>query len=101
MTSEPAPGEPTPLGLSIGHWDGDSLLVTTSSILAPQFSADIALSEFARVEERFDLSDDPVRLNYRVTVTDPATFTEPVTREKYWTWIPGVEIQPYDCTDAE
>ena len=101
MTDEPAPGEPTPLGQSIGRWDGDSLRVTTSSILAPQFSADIALSEFARVEERFDLSDDQGRLNYRVTVTDPATFTEPVTREKYWTWIPGVEIQPYDCTEAE
>ena len=98
MTNEPAPGEPTPLGLSIGRWEGDSLLVTTSSILGPQFSADIPLSEFARVEERFELSGDQVRLNYRVTVTDPATFTEPVTREKYWTWIPGVEIQPYLCT---
>ena len=101
MTNKPTPSEPTPLGLSIGRWDGDSLLVTTSSILAPQFSAGIPLSEAARVEERFELSDDQARLNFRVTVTDPATFTEPVTREKYWTWIPGVEIQPYDCTIEE
>ncbi len=101
MTNEPAPGEPTPLGLSTGRWDGDNLAVTTSSILAPQFSAGIPLSESARVEERFELSDDQARLNFRVTVTDPATFTEPVTREKYWTWIPGVEIQPYECTVEE
>ena len=109
MSDEPAPGEPTALGWSVGRWDGDRLLVTTSSILAPQFSANIPLSESARVEERFELSDDSsndssndqARLNYRVTVTDPATFTEPVTREKYWTWIPGVEIQPYECTVEE
>jgi hypothetical protein len=101
MTNEPTPSEPTPLGLSIGRWDGDSLLVTTSSILAPQFSAGIPLSESARVEERFALRDDQARLNFRVTVTDPAIFTEPVTREKYWTWIPGVEIQPYECMVEE
>jgi hypothetical protein len=101
MTNEPAPREPTPLGLSTGRWDGDDLIVTTSSILAPQFSAGIPLSESAQVEERFELSDDQARLNFRVTVTDSATFTEPVTRGKYWTWIPGVEIQSYACTVEE
>ena len=101
MMNEPAPGGPTPLGHSTGRWDGEILVVTTSSILAPQFSAGIPLSESARVEERFELSDDQARLNFRVTVTDPATFTEPVTRGKYWTWIPGVEIQSYACTVGE
>ena len=101
MTNELAPRELTPLGHSTGSWDGDDLVVTTSSILAPQFSAGIPLSESAQVEERFELSDDQARLNFRVTVTDPATFTEPVTRGKYWTWIPGVEIQSYACTVEE
>ena len=101
MMDAPTSGEPISLGHSSGRWDGDSLVVTTSSILAPQFTAGIPLSESARVEERFELSDDQARLNYRVTVTDSATFTEPVTREKYWIWIPGVEIQPYECTVEE
>jgi hypothetical protein len=101
MTNEFEPGEPVPLGLSTGRWDEDNLVVTTSAILAPQFTAGIPLSESARVEERFELSDDQARLNYRITVTDPATFTEPVTREKYWAWIPGVEIQPFECTVEE
>ncbi len=100
MMNAPTSGEPTSLGYSTGRWDGDSLVVTTSSILAPQFSAGIPLSESARVEERFELSDDQARLNFRVTVTDPDTFIEPVTREKYWTWIPGVEIQPYECFEG-
>ena len=101
MTNAPASGEPTSLGYSTGRWDGDSLVVATSSILAPQFSAAIPLSDSAIVEERFELSDDQTRLNYRVTVTDPDVFAEPVTREKYWVWIPGVEIERYDCTVAE
>jgi hypothetical protein len=100
MMNAPTSGEPTSLGYSTRRWDGDSLVVTTSSILAPQFTAGIPLSESARVEERFELSGDQARLNFRVTVTDPATFTEPVTREKYWTWIPGVEIQPYECFES-
>ena len=101
MMNAPALGEPTSLGHSTGRWDGDSLVVTTSSILAPQFSAGIPLNDSAYVEERFELSDDQTHLNYRVTVTDPVTFTESVTREKYWIWIPGVEIQPYQCTVEE
>jgi hypothetical protein len=98
MTDTIAADEPALLGHSNGHWDGNDLVVTTSSILAPQFSAGIPLSASALVEEHFVLSDDHTRLNYRVIVSDPPTFTEPVTREKYWIWMPGVEIQPYECT---
>lgn len=98
VTDEPAPGAATPLGFSVGRWDEDRLVVTTSAILAPQYVAGIPLSESAQVEERFELSEDQTRLHYVLTVTDPATFTEPVTREKYWIWKPGVEIKPYECT---
>jgi hypothetical protein len=30
-------------------------------------------------------------------VTDPATFTQPVTLAKQWVWIPGVEVGVYAC----
>ena len=98
VTDEPAPGVASPLGHSVGRWDGNSLLVSTSAILAPQLIAGIPLSASAQIEELFELSGDQARLNYRLTVTDPATLTEPVTRQKYWTWIPGVEIESYECT---
>ena len=89
----------SPLGHSTGRWDGDSLVVVTSAILDPHYQAGIPLSDAVEVEERFDLSDDGTRLDLRLTVTDPATFAEPVTRERYWTWIPGIEIMPYECAD--
>jgi hypothetical protein len=34
-----------------------------------------------------------------MTVTDPSTFTQPVTVGKHWIWNPGVEVEPFDCID--
>ena len=33
-------------------------------------------------------------------MTDPATFTQPVTLAKHWVWIPGVEVGRYACVVA-
>ena len=44
------------------------------------------------------LSNDESRLNYEITINDPATFTEPVTLGGYRIWVPGEEIKPYNCT---
>jgi hypothetical protein len=54
-------------------------------------------SEAVRIVEVFTPSADGARLDYELTVTDPATFTEPVTLGKYWVWVPGVEVGVYDC----
>lgn len=99
MTDIAAPESASSLGHSRGHWDGESLVVMTSAILDPHYQAGIPLSDSVQVEERFDVSDDGTRLDHRLTVTDPDTFAEPVTRARYWTWIPGIEIMPYECTD--
>ncbi len=101
VIDEPTPSASTPLGHSVGRWDKDRLLVSTDAILAPQYIAGIPLTDYAKVEERFELSEDQIRLLYLLTVTDPATFNEPVKREKYWVWKPGVEIKPYECVVEE
>ena len=51
--------------------------------------------------ERFTPSVDGSRLDYALTVTDAATFTQPVVMDKYWLWIPGVRVEPYECTVSE
>jgi hypothetical protein len=51
----------------------------------------------ATTEERFTLNADGSRLEYRMVVTDPATFTAPVTLQKAWEWRPGEELRPYEC----
>lgn len=92
----------TPLGYSEGRWEGETLVVTTQFISWPYFDqSGVPLGPDARVEERFTPSEDGSRLDYTLTVTDPDTFTRPVTLGKYWTWRAGERIQPFDCAEFE
>jgi hypothetical protein len=59
--------------------------------------AGIPLNDDATVDEEFKLSEDGSRLDYTTTVTAPSTFTEPVALSKFWLYVPGVEVKPYDC----
>ncbi len=90
---------PTLLGDSVGRWDGATLVVTTTRISWPFFSQlGIRQSSAVEIVERFTPSADGSRLDYEMTVTDPATFTRPVVLEQYWLWLPGVTLLPYECT---
>ena len=95
----PASQPASPLGYSIGHWEEDTLVVTTTRVDWPFFD-DVGTpqSEATEILERFSLSADASRLDYTITVTDPVTFTEPVAFQGYWVWVPGEEIKPYNCT---
>ena len=96
--STPAEEVATSLGVSTGRWEDRALVVSTDRINWPHFdTVGIPLSEAARLVERFTPSVDGDRLDYELIVTDPATFTQPVTLAKHWVWIPGVEVGKYDC----
>ncbi len=100
MNSGATPAEEvaSPLGVSAGRWEGRTLVVSTNRINWPHFdTVGIPLSEAAQLVERFTPSVDGDRLSYDLTVTDPATFTQPVTLAKHWVWIPGVEVGSYAC----
>ena len=91
---------PTLLGHSAGRWDGDDLVVDTHSVDWYHFNASgIPQSAAARFQERFSMSDDGAELDYTLTVTDPETFTEPVTMRKQWVWRAGETVEPYVCTN--
>jgi hypothetical protein len=91
--------QPTPLGDSVGRWEGKSLVVTTTRIDWPYFSQlGIRQSADVTIVERFTPTADGSRLDYEMTVTDPATFTRPVVLQQYWLWLPSVTLLPYECT---
>jgi hypothetical protein len=93
---------PSPLGFSTGRFDGGSLVVTTSRINWPFFSQlGIRQSSAVEIVERFTPTADGSRLDYEMTVTDPATFTRPVLLQQYWLWLPSVTLLPYECTVHE
>ena len=100
LTPEAAPANPEPslLGHSVGRWDGDVLVVETTHINYAHFDkTGIPQTEAVRNLERFRVNDEGSRLEYSVTITDPAIFTEPVVMTKTWAYRPGETINPYDC----
>ncbi|MDE0006042.1 MAG: DUF6152 family protein [Rhodospirillaceae bacterium] len=98
--SEPSE-PPTILGDSVGRWEEETLVVTTTNIGWPYSFGQIGIpqSDATELVERFTVVDDGARLRYEITANDPATFTEPLTLTKYYLWVPGLEIRPYECTE--
>ena len=89
---------PSQLGYSAGQWDGDTLVVRTTDISYPWFNQrGVPQSEDSVIVERFTPTDQGSRLDYVLTVTDAAIFTEPVTMEKFWVYLPDQTVQPFDC----
>jgi len=91
---------PSDLGYSTGSWEDDTLVVNTTHISWRFFdSVGVPLSQEAEIEERFTPSEDGSELHLVMTVTDPLTFTEPVSVGKTWLAISGVQVEPYECTN--
>lgn len=104
----PRADEPyTPLGYSVGRWDGDALAITTTHIDWPYFQLygleGVPQTRAMRIDERFTPSDNFATVTYDISATDPGTFTETVTYESYVTfrWDPDLEFLPYDCVEEE
>ncbi len=90
--------EPSRLGYSVGRWDGDDLVVETSHIDWPYYDEIGVPQSLQAVQyERFSVSEDGNQLNYQITTVDPVVFTEPMTLTSTRQWIPGLEVQPYNC----
>lgn len=92
----------TALGYSVGHWDGSTLVVRTTRVNWPYFDhfGMISQSDAAEMTERFTVSDDGDRLVYELTVTDPVTFTQPVSGRWVLVWRPDLVVERYECVVA-
>jgi hypothetical protein len=74
------------LGDSIGHWEGDTLVVETIGMPAGdsfRLAPIVLISDAAVVTERFTPVSDN-ELLYRFTVNDPKLYTAPWTAEFSW-----------------
>jgi hypothetical protein len=87
----------TPVGYSVGHWEGDTLVVETSQIdKSNYFFFGFCLGDSVEVMERMTLSEDQRRLDYTAVITDPETFSEPAKVERYWVAL-GEEPELFEC----
>jgi hypothetical protein len=98
------PVDPAPawLGYSIGRWDGDTLVVDTMGFndLSWLDARGHGHSEDMRVEERFHRRDFG-HLEVTATITDPKTFTKPVTISFVEGLLPDTDVFEHICFENE
>ncbi len=87
------------LGYSVGHWEGSTLVVRTTRVNWPYFDhlGRVPQSDAVEMTERLTVGDGGNQLVYDLTVTDPATFTEPVSGRWTMVWRPDLEVEPFAC----
>jgi hypothetical protein len=93
----PAAQPKTPLGYSVGRWEGDTLVVETGSVGAEYLVPGVPLGPAASFVERFTASADGSRLHYTIVITDPYSLTQPVEQKRSWIAVED-KVMPYNCT---
>jgi hypothetical protein len=93
----PADAPHSKVGHSIGHWEGDELVVDTTHLSAGSFMNNgFSHSEDIHFVERFRLGDDGTTLAASQLSEDPSVFTPNAARVV--TWRKGDDyIYPYEC----
>jgi hypothetical protein len=92
----------TPLGYSIGRWEGKTLVVETSRVNYPYLNnKGVPLSANARFVERFTPAPDGSKLDYALTITDPGSLLAPAEFRRIWVWRPGEKVLPYRCVEQK
>jgi hypothetical protein len=101
-SAHPAGLEPSLHGHSIGHWEGDTLVVDTVAF-APNRSGVIgavASGPEKHVVERFSLTEDRLHLKYEVTIADPQSLAEPFSATQIWDHRPDAMPSGEACDPA-
>jgi hypothetical protein len=89
-------------GYSVGRWEGDTLIVETTHLKEAVDQGRYPHSENAKIVEEYSLAvnDDGTKvLTSKMTMTDPDFYTQPITAEKKWQFLPGVRLLPYECNE--
>jgi hypothetical protein len=104
------------LGLSRGHWEGDTLVIETANIRPGDGATNVASRRAAPPVRGFDKGTMPVgpaartverltmtgpdTIAYEATYTDPDVFTAPWTVELEWTRDDGYRLYEYACHEG-
>lgn len=98
------PVDPSPAwqGYSIGHWDGDTLVVETAGFNDRGWldARGTGHSTEMRVEERFHRRDYG-HLDLQITITDPKTFTQPISFKVVEELLPDTDLLEHYCVENE
>ena len=89
-------------GYSVGHWEGDTLVVDSIGFNDRSFldARGTPHSSDMRVEERFRRIDYG-HLEVTVTITDPKTFTKPIKFTEVLEMLPDTDLFEHYCLENE
>jgi hypothetical protein len=89
------------LGDSVGHWEGDTLVVDTVGLNDRTFIDDEGSSHSTQlhVVERYRKIDDGAKLELMMTVEDPVTLEHSYSYRRIYHWRPDVRPQEYICEE--
>jgi hypothetical protein len=94
----PANAPHTKVGDSIGHWEGDTLVIDTDHLEASTLTNNgLDHSDNVHLVERYRLSPDRKRLEASQWFSDPEMITNNGARYIVWDQQPGNYINPYEC----
>jgi hypothetical protein len=98
----PTDPSPTWLGYSVGHWDGDTMVIDTMGFneLSWLDARGHGHSDQMKVQERFHRRDFG-HMEVTVTVTDPKVFTKPVTINFVEGLLPDTDVFEHICYENE
>jgi hypothetical protein len=100
----PEPILPTAMGHSVGHWEGDTLVVETTHLRPYPYMDDLPTTSDARLIERYRLEERQedgetyTHLVADVTLTDPKIYTEPVKIVGEIRRRPDLYVLEYSCS---
>ena len=86
-------------GESIGHWEGDTLVVDTKYFISDKHTIDaIPVSDDLHIVERIKLSKDGKQLSIRYIMTDPQNWDGEWISDKNWKRTDDQDITEVECT---
>lgn len=91
-------------GHSVGHWEGETLVVDTVGLdeRAPLLSMRGAVprSDALHIVERITVSEDGDTITAEVMIEDPKVFTQPWSMNLTWLRRPDPHVYEFVCADA-
>ncbi|MGI9259570.1 MAG: DUF6152 family protein [Gammaproteobacteria bacterium] len=86
-------------GHSIGHWEGETLVVDTANFAEHRSPYQVGVPSGAQkhVVERYRLSEDGTRIIVEFTLEDPEFLAEPLVHERELLFSPDLSISAFNC----
>jgi hypothetical protein len=97
----PTPTDPkTWQGYSVGHWEGDVLVVHTEGVKAAWTRRNgLPTEDQSTMDERFFRDDD--MLSHIMMISDPQYLSEPLVKSNEFVLVKNAAMEPYPCSAAE